>query len=279
MTDVAAVTGFPEMLDGRIKTLHPRVHGGLLADRRLADHRRSWSRPDRAVRARRREPLPVRGGCCATRDRARRARRGDRHRRPVDGAGGGEEPRQCRDRHRSGALRAGAGGPAARRRSRWACARRSPRTPSATRPRTTRGSPPSCRRGWRRPGSSCPTSPVCPAPRPVSADDHDRAGEGRDASLRGEPAPARGALPAPAAGRRTARSPRPRRRSRARPCRSTTSSMPRRPTRSAGTPRAGRGDRRAHEPVWRRRAADAARGVACSPRSGSRSRRSVASSR
>ena len=40
VTDVAAVTGFPEMLDGRIKTLHPRVHGGLLADRRLADHRR-----------------------------------------------------------------------------------------------------------------------------------------------------------------------------------------------------------------------------------------------
>jgi phosphoribosylaminoimidazolecarboxamide formyltransferase/IMP cyclohydrolase len=39
VTDVAAVTGFPEMLDGRIKTLHPRVHGGLLADRRRADHR------------------------------------------------------------------------------------------------------------------------------------------------------------------------------------------------------------------------------------------------
>ena len=40
VTDVAAVTGFPEMLDGRIKTLHPRIHGGILADRRLADHRR-----------------------------------------------------------------------------------------------------------------------------------------------------------------------------------------------------------------------------------------------
>jgi phosphoribosylaminoimidazolecarboxamide formyltransferase/IMP cyclohydrolase len=39
VTDVAAVTGSPEMLDGRVKTLHPRVHGGLLADRRLADHR------------------------------------------------------------------------------------------------------------------------------------------------------------------------------------------------------------------------------------------------
>jgi phosphoribosylaminoimidazolecarboxamide formyltransferase/IMP cyclohydrolase len=39
VTDVAAVTGFPEMLDGRVKTLHPRVHAGILADRRLADHR------------------------------------------------------------------------------------------------------------------------------------------------------------------------------------------------------------------------------------------------
>ncbi|MCJ7744909.1 MAG: hypothetical protein MUP40_01285, partial [Actinobacteria bacterium] len=30
---VAEVTGFPEMLDGRVKTLHPMVHGGILADR------------------------------------------------------------------------------------------------------------------------------------------------------------------------------------------------------------------------------------------------------
>ena len=33
VTDVAAVTGFPESLDGRGKTLHPAVHAGLLADR------------------------------------------------------------------------------------------------------------------------------------------------------------------------------------------------------------------------------------------------------
>jgi phosphoribosylaminoimidazolecarboxamide formyltransferase/IMP cyclohydrolase len=39
VTDLAAVTGFPEMLDGRVKTLHPRIHGGILADRRLASHR------------------------------------------------------------------------------------------------------------------------------------------------------------------------------------------------------------------------------------------------
>ncbi len=31
VTDVSAVTGFPEMLDGRVKTLHPKIHGGILA--------------------------------------------------------------------------------------------------------------------------------------------------------------------------------------------------------------------------------------------------------
>jgi len=36
--DVADVTGFPEMMDGRVKTLHPMVHGGLLAIRDDADH-------------------------------------------------------------------------------------------------------------------------------------------------------------------------------------------------------------------------------------------------
>lgn len=36
--DVAEVTGFPEMLDGRVKTLHPLIHGGLLGDLREASH-------------------------------------------------------------------------------------------------------------------------------------------------------------------------------------------------------------------------------------------------
>jgi phosphoribosylaminoimidazolecarboxamide formyltransferase/IMP cyclohydrolase len=39
VTDVAAVSGSDEMLDGRVKTLHPRVHGGILADRTKAAHR------------------------------------------------------------------------------------------------------------------------------------------------------------------------------------------------------------------------------------------------
>jgi phosphoribosylaminoimidazolecarboxamide formyltransferase/IMP cyclohydrolase len=36
--DIADVTGFPEMLDGRVKTLHPRIHGGILAVRDNAEH-------------------------------------------------------------------------------------------------------------------------------------------------------------------------------------------------------------------------------------------------
>ncbi len=40
VTDVAAVTGFPEMLDGRVKTLHPRIHAGILADGASQIHRR-----------------------------------------------------------------------------------------------------------------------------------------------------------------------------------------------------------------------------------------------
>ena len=40
VTNVSAVTGFPEMMDGRVKTLHPLIHGGILARR---DHpTRRW---------------------------------------------------------------------------------------------------------------------------------------------------------------------------------------------------------------------------------------------
>ena len=41
VVDVAEVTGFPEMLDGRVKTLHPKVHGGILARRDLPEHARA----------------------------------------------------------------------------------------------------------------------------------------------------------------------------------------------------------------------------------------------
>jgi phosphoribosylaminoimidazolecarboxamide formyltransferase / IMP cyclohydrolase len=46
VTDVETVTGFPEMLDGRVKTLHPRIHGGILADQRLETHRAQLSEHD-----------------------------------------------------------------------------------------------------------------------------------------------------------------------------------------------------------------------------------------
>ena len=44
--DVSEVTGFPEMLDGRVKTLHPAVHGGLLARRDLPEHMRAIAEHD-----------------------------------------------------------------------------------------------------------------------------------------------------------------------------------------------------------------------------------------
>src|SRR4030042_3662962 len=40
VTEVSTYTGFPEMLDGRVKTLHPKIHGGLLGRRRPPAHGR-----------------------------------------------------------------------------------------------------------------------------------------------------------------------------------------------------------------------------------------------
>ena len=99
--DISDLTGFPEMMDGRVKTLHPKVHGGLLGVRDNPEHaaamERAWHRADRPRRG---QPLPVpQHG-----DERRRPRHGHReyrHRRAVDGALGGQEPRACRDRHRS----------------------------------------------------------------------------------------------------------------------------------------------------------------------------------
>src|SRR5579864_8265170 len=39
--DVSEVTGFPEMLDGRVKTMHPKIAGGILAIRGNAEHMRA----------------------------------------------------------------------------------------------------------------------------------------------------------------------------------------------------------------------------------------------
>ena len=45
-TPVSSVTGFPEVLDGRVKTLHPRIHAGLLADKDNPDHMAALSEHD-----------------------------------------------------------------------------------------------------------------------------------------------------------------------------------------------------------------------------------------
>lgn len=46
VTEVADYTGFPEMLDGRVKTLHPKVHGGILARRDFSEHRAALEQHD-----------------------------------------------------------------------------------------------------------------------------------------------------------------------------------------------------------------------------------------
>src|SRR3989442_13186957 len=52
VTDLSAYTGFPEMLDGRVKTLHPKVHGGLLYIRGNESH-------ETAVRSQGIEPIDL----------------------------------------------------------------------------------------------------------------------------------------------------------------------------------------------------------------------------
>src|ERR1035437_9163261 len=52
VTDLSAYTGFPEMLDGRVKTLHPKVHGGLLYIRGNESH-------EAAVRAHGIQPIDL----------------------------------------------------------------------------------------------------------------------------------------------------------------------------------------------------------------------------
>jgi phosphoribosylaminoimidazolecarboxamide formyltransferase/IMP cyclohydrolase len=44
VTSVSRVTGFPEILDGRVKTLHPHIHAGILADKDNPEHKRTLAR-------------------------------------------------------------------------------------------------------------------------------------------------------------------------------------------------------------------------------------------
>jgi phosphoribosylaminoimidazolecarboxamide formyltransferase/IMP cyclohydrolase len=44
VVEVSDYTGFPEMLDGRVKTLHPKIHGGILGRRDLASHKEQMAK-------------------------------------------------------------------------------------------------------------------------------------------------------------------------------------------------------------------------------------------
>ena len=95
VTEVADYTGFPEMLDGRVKTLQPKVHAGILARRDLPEHVATLKKarhPDH--RSGGGEPVSVRGDRRQARLHAGRRHREHRHRRPDHGARGGEEPRR-----------------------------------------------------------------------------------------------------------------------------------------------------------------------------------------
>ena len=62
VTEVAEATGFPEILNGRVKTLHPRVHAGVLAVRGNPEHERQLTAHAIAAhRPRRHQSLSVRG--------------------------------------------------------------------------------------------------------------------------------------------------------------------------------------------------------------------------
>ena len=120
VTGISAVTGFPEIMDGRVKTLHPAVHGGILARRgRPGRHGYPWGAWHHPDRRRRRESVSIRTDGCETRHRVQPPDRRDRHRRPQHGPLGRKElPGRAR-RGRPGRLSA--------RRRRAGAARRSVR--------------------------------------------------------------------------------------------------------------------------------------------------------
>ena len=101
VTEVAAYTGQPEILGGRVKTLHPRLHGGILARRDVPDDLA-------ALEAQGIEPIdlvvvnlyPFEATVARARRHLRGGGREHRHRRPLPDPGRGQEPRPCRRPHR-----------------------------------------------------------------------------------------------------------------------------------------------------------------------------------
>jgi hypothetical protein len=102
--DVSEHTGFPEMMDGRVKTLHPKVHGGLLGragidDAVMAEH--GIDAIDLLVL----NLYPFAKVSMDPCEHVRGRDREHRHRRPGDAAQRGQEFRPRRGGHRSGAVR------------------------------------------------------------------------------------------------------------------------------------------------------------------------------
>jgi hypothetical protein len=94
VTDVADVTGFPEMMDGRVKTLHPKVHGGLLALRDDPEHVAAMEAHGiGAIDLLVVNLYPFEETVAGARTTPRH--REYRHRRPGDDPRGGQEPRPC----------------------------------------------------------------------------------------------------------------------------------------------------------------------------------------
>ena len=204
-------TGFPEIMDGRVKTLNPRLYAGLLARRDDESHlREAAAQDDRAGRPRVREPLPLRADRRPRRCDRAGGDREHRHRRPDDDPRRRQEQRLRRGAHRPGRLRAGAGRAARERRA------PQPRDPPPARRRRLRDHGPLRRRdlGLVRRARNGRRRAARVLRRVLR--------EGDGSPLRREPAPERRLLRA----RRRADAPARRRRasSTARSCRSTTCS-------------------------------------------------------
>ena len=196
---MAEVTGFPEMLDGRVKTLHPGVHGGILARRELPEHvaalERHGIRPIDLVGG---DALSLREDGGAAGRVARGGDREHRHRRAQHDPGRGQEPRPRRGDHRSRPVRSRCW------RSCGGATERCPTPPGSGWPSRPSGAPPSTTRR-SRPTCASRARPGAPPRRPRRA--FPSASRGRrarpDAALRREPAPGGRVLP-PVRGRRSA---------------------------------------------------------------------------
>ena len=238
--DVAELTGFPEMMDGRVKTLHPKVHGGLLAIRGNKEHAAAMEQArHQADRSPGGESLSVRGNR-RQRRRLRRLHREHRHRRAGDDPRRRQEPRRRDGGGRAGRLRQGARRTRAAQRHdhRSSCGRN-------WRPRPMRAPPPTTRRSPTGSPTRCTTARRTTAPSAASCCSRCATARTRTRARRSTARPA------------TASAWRPRASCRARSSPTTTSTTPTRPTNASpsSTPGAPRPASSSSTPIraaWRK---------------------------